>query len=177
MEQQNHSSQNGPEKWGIASTAHRHGPDVVCNCHDCTQARAVYRAGGLKAVIDALRVMNERIDLFSGIADGLFQLRQDQREDRTALARIEQSQATLAGEIDKWSHDAEPPKAYWETHFGRICFVSDEDRDRASSFLSDHELGAYKRGKAERAVAKQKAPRSSSQARRGKVRGDRGRKR
>lgn len=74
-----------------------HGPDVVCNCHDCTQVRGRRLAEQVKRDYETFtsilgsfenRLM-EHISYKAGVLASIF----DQ------LAHIEQSQATLAGAL------------------------------------------------------------------------------
>ena len=95
-----------------------HGPDVVCNCHDCTQARSLLGKAWLIEILD--RIERE----IKGTNTGMFKTydavartgaRLDRMDTRMGeiilgcsqfygdladrLARIEQSQATLAGAL------------------------------------------------------------------------------
>jgi hypothetical protein len=120
--------------------------EPVCNCHDCTQARSLLGKAWLIEQFEALR---EHIaghwptKLFAELAS----IEQFTTQTKDTLARVEQSQATLAGEANCSSE-------WFQT--------------RTLLDLTNKRLKAI-----ERAVAITDTKRSSSR----KVRGDRGRKR
>jgi hypothetical protein len=98
-----------------------HSAGLVCECHDCTQARGLIRAGGLNAILEAMKhvvcahqagslaedMRNEklheqlgRIEAFAVAEQSRLeaQLCQWESDLTERLERIEQAQATLAGE-------------------------------------------------------------------------------
>jgi hypothetical protein len=72
---------------------------LVCECHDCTQARSLERAGGLYDVLVRMeRAMCKVSELGKPLERIEATTNVTQQQLESGLARIERSQATLAGE-------------------------------------------------------------------------------